>query len=199
MIIEFNFSDSKHIFIQIVVLIFKQGMEIYPALEFSLGGIFMKEVIGDILLTRAEALAHGVALDDDFKQGVGAELKAQWPAMYKDFRHFCKTHSPKVGDVWAWKGAGGPVIFNLFTQSAPGNVGGIPGRASISNVHHALKNLSKELESKKIKSVAITKIATGVGGLEWEEVKNTMGQDLANYHGEVFVYTTFKAKQKAQE
>lgn len=159
----------------------------------------MKEVTGDILLTGAQAIAHGVAVDDDFKHGVGAELKTMWPSMYKDFRHFCKTHSPKEGDVWAWKGPGTPVIFNLFTQGAPRTDGGIPGKATLSNVHHALKNLSKELNNQGIKSVAITKLATGVGGLDWEEVKNSMNSDLANYHGEVIVYSTFKAKQKAQE
>ena len=74
----------------------------------------MKEVTGDILLTSAQALAHSVAINDDFKHGVSAELKEMWPAMYKDFRHFCKTQSPKEGDVWAWKGTGTPVIFSLF-------------------------------------------------------------------------------------
>lgn len=159
----------------------------------------MKEVTGDILLSQAEAIAHSVAIDDDFKHGVGAELKTQWPSMYKDFRHFCKTQSPKEGDVWAWKGPGSPVIFNLFTQGAPKTDGGLPPKANLSSVHHALKNLTKELNDQKIKSVALTKLATGVGGLDWEEVKTTLSKDLASYHGEVIVYTTFKAKQKAQE
>lgn len=159
----------------------------------------MKEVTGDILLSNAKALAHGVAIDDDFKHGVGAELKAQWPSMYKDFRHFCKTHSPKEGDVWAWKGPGSPVIFNLFTQGAPKSDGGLPGKASLSNVHHALKNLAKELNSQAIDSVAITKIATGVGGLDWNEVKATIEKDLSGYGGKVIVYSTFKAHEKAQE
>jgi O-acetyl-ADP-ribose deacetylase (regulator of RNase III) len=159
----------------------------------------MKEVTGDILLSEAQALVHGVAIDDDFKHGVGAELKSMWPSLYKDFRHFCKTQSPKEGDVWAWKGPGSPVIFNLFTQGAPKSDGGLPGKATLSNVHHALKNLTKELNEQEIKSVAITKLATGVGGLEWNEVKNTLTNDLSNYKGKVVLYTTFKAKEKAQE
>lgn len=159
----------------------------------------MKEVSGDILLTGAQALAHGVAVDDDFKHGVGAELKEMWPSLYKDFRHFCKTHSPKEGDVWAWKGPGTPVIFNLFTQAKPKSDGGLPGKASLSNVHHALKNLSKELNDQSLQSVAITKLATGVGGLDWNEVKATMERDLSGYNGKVIIYSTFKAKQKAEE
>jgi O-acetyl-ADP-ribose deacetylase (regulator of RNase III) len=159
----------------------------------------MKEVTGDILLSDAEAIAHGVSVDDDFKHGVGAKLKEEWPQMYKDFRHFCKTHSPKVGDVWTWKGPGSPVIFNLFTQAAPENDGGIPGKASLSNVHHALKNMTKELKKEEIKSVAFTRLATGVGGLDWNEVKTTLTTDLREYDGKVIVYSTFKASLKAAE
>jgi O-acetyl-ADP-ribose deacetylase (regulator of RNase III) len=159
----------------------------------------MKEVNGDILLTKANALAHGVAVDDDFKHGVGGKLKEMWPALYKDFRHFCKTHSPKPGDVWAWKGPGSPVIFNLFTQDRPSSSGQLPPKAAISDVHHALKKLHKELDEQKIKSVAITKIATGVGGLAWEEVKQSVLKDLKDYSGEVYIYEGYKPDVKAQE
>ena len=52
-------------------------------------------VSGDILLTEAEGIAHGVAPNDDFKQGLALSLRERWPAMYKDFRHFCHTQHPK--------------------------------------------------------------------------------------------------------
>ena len=45
----------------------------------------LKEVAGDILLTKAEALAHGVAPNDNFANGLALALREQWPAMYKDF------------------------------------------------------------------------------------------------------------------
>jgi O-acetyl-ADP-ribose deacetylase (regulator of RNase III) len=159
----------------------------------------IKEVEGDILLTKAQAFAHGVAIDDDFKHGLSLQLKEQWPSMYKDFRHFCKTHAPQEGDVWSWKGPGTPVIFNLFTQAAPHMSGGIPSKASLSNVNRALKNLVKELNHQSIKSLAITKIGTGVGGLDWHEVMAVLNKDLASFEGNIFVYSVFKAKMAAKE
>lgn len=159
----------------------------------------MKEVSGDILLTKAEAIAHGVAVNDDFKHGLALQLRERWPAMYKDFRHFCKTHTPKEGDVWAWKGAGGPVIFNLFTQAAPPMEGGHPGKATLPNVNHALKHLVKQLNAEGVKSVAITKLATGVGGLNWDDVKAVINSDLVGYEGKVYLYSTFHANQQAAE
>jgi O-acetyl-ADP-ribose deacetylase (regulator of RNase III) len=159
----------------------------------------MKEVEGDILLTKAEALAHGIAVNDDFKNGLAAQLREQWPSLYKDFRHFCKTHSPKEGDVWSWKGPGTPVIVSLFTQAEAPMEGGHPGKATVPNVNHALKNLVKELDKNNIKSLAITKLSTGVGGLNWDEVKPVLDKDLSHYEGNVYVYSKYVAKSQAQE
>ncbi|MBC7537756.1 MAG: macro domain-containing protein [Bacteriovorax sp.] len=159
----------------------------------------IKEVEGDIFFTKAHALAHGIAINDDFKHGLAAQLKEQWPALYKDFRHFCKTASPKEGDVWAWKGANTPVIFSLFTQAEASHEGGHPPKASIQNLNHALKNLVKELDAQGISSVAVTKISTGVGGLDWKDVKGVIEKDLAHFEGKVFLYSSYKQKITASE
>ncbi|MCB0356885.1 MAG: hypothetical protein KDD40_07755, partial [Bdellovibrionales bacterium] len=118
----------------------------------------IKYVEGDILKSQAQAIAHGVAPNDDFKQGLALSLREQWPNLYKDFRHFCHTKNPKEGEVWAWKGAGGPVIYNLLTQDAPKTKDSHPGKASIPNINHSLRNLVKALKSDPVDSLAITKI-----------------------------------------
>jgi O-acetyl-ADP-ribose deacetylase (regulator of RNase III) len=68
--------------------------------------MMIKEVTGDILLSKAGAIAHGVAPHDDFKQGLALALREQWPAMYKDFRHYCQTYNPKPGDFMELEGPG---------------------------------------------------------------------------------------------
>lgn len=65
-------------------------------------------VSGDILLSGAAAIAHGVAPNDDFKQGLALSLREQWPALYKDFRHYCKTTHPKEGGLWPGKQRAAP-------------------------------------------------------------------------------------------
>jgi O-acetyl-ADP-ribose deacetylase (regulator of RNase III) len=159
----------------------------------------IKEVEGDIFLTGADAIAHGIAINDDFKHGLAAQLREQWPALYKDFRHFCKVKTPKEGDVWAWKGPGTPVIFSLFTQGEADHEGGFPPKATIQNLNHALKNLAKELDEQKITSVSVTKISTGVGGLAWNDVKGVIEKDLSQYAGKVFLYSNYKPKTAAIE
>ncbi|MGE4130956.1 MAG: macro domain-containing protein [Bdellovibrionales bacterium] len=159
----------------------------------------IKFVKGDILLSSAEAIAHGVAPNDDFKQGLALSLRERWPAMYKDFRHFCKTSHPKEGSLWSWKGAGSAMIINLFTQEHPPTQGGTPGRAQVSYVNSTLKELVKEIENQKVKSVAITKLATGVGGLPWTEVKPLIEHHLSALGIPVYVYEEFHKDQKATE
>ena len=62
----------------------------------------IKEVQGDILLSGADAVAHGIAPNDNFHQGLALSLRESWPAMYKDFRHYCHVQHPKEGTTWAW-------------------------------------------------------------------------------------------------
>ncbi len=157
------------------------------------------EVSGDILKTEAMALAHGVAPNDNFGQGLALSLRELWPALYKDFRHFCHEQTPKCGEIWAWQGAGGPKIINLFTQEPPHSSGQHPGRAQIQHVNHSLREVHKLIEKEKIKSLALPKIATGVGGLDWNEVYPLIQSQLGKLPIPIYLYSTFKKGEKANE
>lgn len=159
----------------------------------------IKAVSGDILLTKAEALVHGIAPNDDFKQGLALSLREQWPSMYKDFRHFCHAHSPEPGSLWSWKGPSGPAIVSLFTQEPPTQHGGHAGKARVEWVGHSLKALRKEIQTKGFKSVALPKLATGVGGLDWDTVKPLLEKNLSDAGIKVYVYETYRKGQAADE
>ena len=89
----------------------------------------IRDVHGDILLSKADVVAHGVAPNDDFSNGLALALRERWPAMYKDFRHYCRVSHPAEGDLWIWGGPG-VRIANLFTQKAAYGHGAHPGAAS---------------------------------------------------------------------
>ena len=158
------------------------------------------EVSGDILKSRAQAIAHGVAPNDDFHTGLALSLREHAPALYKDFRHFCQSTHPKSGGLWTWAGADGRRIVNLFTQDgAEGHHGGKPGKATLSNVRHVMKALRAEIEAQKIASIALPRLATGVGGLDWADVRPVVYEHLADAGIPVYVYTTFHAGMAADE
>jgi O-acetyl-ADP-ribose deacetylase (regulator of RNase III) len=154
----------------------------------------LKEVQGDLLLSRAAAIAHGVAPNDPFSQGLALALRERAPSLYKDFRHYCQTHHPKAGSLWTWTGPDGVRVVNLFTQEAvEGHHGGKPGRASVSNVGHALKALRQLAEAEGFASLALPRLSTGVGGLPWEEVRPLISQHLDGLEIPVYVYSVYHA------
>jgi O-acetyl-ADP-ribose deacetylase (regulator of RNase III) len=157
------------------------------------------EVQGDILLSKAAAIAHGVAPNDHFDSGLALSLRERWPAMVKDFRHYCQTSHPKSGEIWAWAGADGKRIVNLMTQGAAYKHGEKPGAASVENVNHALRALAKLVEAEKLASLALPKLATGVGGLDWRDVKPLVEHHLGGLGIPVYVYTVFHAGQAGAE
>ncbi len=159
----------------------------------------LHEVSGDILLTHAQVIAHGVAPNDPFHQGLALQLREQWPALYKDFRHYCQTQHPQAGSLWTWMGASGKRIVCLFTQDGAYEHGAKPGKASVHHVGHALRELHKLAATEGFTSIALPRLATGVGGLEWPEVQPLLAQHLGSLDLPVIVYTTYHAGQQASE
>lgn len=156
------------------------------------------EVSGDILLSKAQAIAHGIAPNDHFDQGLALLLREKWPTMAKDFRHFAHQCHPKPGEVWTWGGFGARV-FNLMTQEGEHGHGTKPGRASVANVNHCLRRLRHELEKESITSVALPKLATGVGGLAWQEVLPLIRNHLGDLKIPVYIYAEYKKGIQANE
>ena len=159
----------------------------------------LHEVSGDILLTQAQAIAHGVAPNDGHNQGLAHALRESWPAMYKDFRHFCQTKHPKAGGLWTWAGAEGKRVASLFTQDAAYDHGAKPGRASAEHLNHALKALRKWAEAEGLSSLALPRLATGVGGMSWDEVQPLIAKHLGDLGIPVYVYVTYRKGEQANE
>ena len=159
----------------------------------------IKEVHGDILLSSAQAIAHGVSPNDNFGQGLALSLRERWPAMYKDFRHYCHTEHPKSGEVWVWAGADGKRIVSLLTQEAAYGHGERPGEATLPNVNHALRALVRVIESEQITSIALPRLATGVGRLQWEQVRPLIDEHLGALPVSVYLYTLYEKDVHASE
>ena len=156
------------------------------------------KVRGDILLTQAHAIAHGVSPHDHFNQGLALALRERHPAMAKDFRHYCHVQNPKAGEAWLWAGPE-RVVINLMTQEPAPSQRAHPGKATAHNVNRALRALVDIVQDQNIRSLALPKLATGVGGLAWEEVEPLIEQHLAGIGIPVVVYEVYEPGHKADE
>lgn len=159
----------------------------------------IKQVEGDILLTKAQAIAHGIAAMDPMNQGLARSLHEKYPSMHKDFHHWCHQHRPKPGEAGVWGGPDGVRIVNLITQDGGYGRGSRPEPATLQHVNHALKALHKMVKKEKFTSIALPRLATGVGGLDWRDVEPLIKKHLGNLDVPVYVYTVFHAGVPANE
>lgn len=160
------------------------------------------EVTGDILLSSAQAIVHSVAPNDSFHSGLALALREKWPAMYKDFRHYCQTNHPAPGTIWTWEGVGekGPVrIVALLAQDGSFERGGKPGPANVSYLNRALKALHAWVNAEHIQSLALPKLCTGVGTMAWADSDALIHQHLGALAFPVYVYTTYHKGMQASE
>ena len=77
--------------------------------------------------------------------------------------------------------------------------GNHPGKATAHNVNHALKELRAILEKENISSVALPRLATGVGDLDWDEVEPMIEKHLGDLGIPVMVYVSYEKDKKAAE
>lgn len=77
--------------------------------------------------------------------------------------------------------------------------GNRPGKASEAIVNHALRALKKIVEEEGFNSLALPRLATGVGGLDWEQVKPLIDSQLGALDIPIYVYTVYRAGERAVE
>lgn len=164
----------------------------------------IREVTGDILLSKAQVIAHGIAVKEHFDQGLALALRERWPSMARDYRHAQHGRNMAAGEVWSWAGVDNDGstrnIVNLLTQNMVGDgPAAKPGKATVENVGHALKALAKHLQATGATSVALPRLATGVGGLDWADVKPLVEQHLGGLGVPVIIYETYRQGVAADE
>lgn len=159
----------------------------------------IKKVQGDILNTTAQVIAHGIAANDPMNRGLAKSLHEKFPMMHKDFHHWCHQDHPKSGAAWMWGGAGGTRIVNLITQDGGYGHGSKPGPATTQNVNKSLKALAKMAKKEKFTSIALPRLSTGVGGLDWSDVEPLIERHLGDLEIPVYVYEIYKAGATAAE
>lgn len=157
------------------------------------------ELSGDILFSSAKVIVQGVAPNDDFHHGLALQLRERMPAMYKDFRHYCQTRHPKSGSLWDWISPDGRHIVSLFTQDAAYDHGSRPGHASLSHINHALHALRTFVQKEGVTSVSLPRLACGITGLAWTDVKPLIEHHLGDLSIQVYVYSNYQKGVKACE
>jgi len=148
------------------------------------------EVEGDIMMTRASVIVQGVAVNDPMTQGLARRLQERYPMMRDAFQQWCEEINPEPGAVWMWGGAGKQCIVNLVTHPATDPALKRRGRPTKIAVHRAFRALNKLVLNERLPSLALPKIGSGYGGIDWLEVRGILHSQLGDLLIPLFVYVT---------
>lgn len=128
------------------------------------------EKSGNLFNTDAPALAHGVNTHGKMGAGIAKMFRMKFPSMYRDYETRCKA-GLEPGTLHVWQDSQtGLWIYNLATQDRPGKFARYDWIER--SVHLAILHASEN----GINRIAMPRIGSGIGGLEWDRVKTSLEQ-----------------------
>ena len=132
---------------------------------------------GDILKAEAEALVNTVNCVGVMGRGIALQFKQRFPANFKAYAVACAQGEVQPGRMF---------VFETGAMMLPHYVINFPtkrhwrGKSRIEDIRAGLQALVNEIRTRNIRSIAIPSLGSGLGGLDWQEVKPLMEQMLAD-------------------
>ena len=123
---------------------------------------------GDILRDEADAVINTVNCVGVMGRGIALQFKNAYPANFKAYEAACKRNEVQPGRMY---------VFETGRLTPPHYIINFPtkrhwrGKSRIEDIEAGLKALVEVIRSKGIRSIAIPPLGSGLGGLDWSEVK----------------------------
>lgn len=123
---------------------------------------------GDILAEDAEALVNTVNCVGIMGRGIALQFKNTFPENFKSYAAACKRNEVQPGRMF---------VFETGQLTNPRYIINFPtkrhwrGKSRIEDIDAGLAALAEEIRSRNIRSIAIPPLGSGLGGLDWSEVR----------------------------
>lgn len=141
---------------------------------------------GDILREDAEALVNTVNCVGVMGRGIALQFKKAFPKNFKAYADACKNEEIEPGRMFVFET--GQLTYPRFIINFP-TKRHWRGKSRMEDIETGLADLVTTIRQYGIRSVAIPPLGSGLGGLEWSEVKMRMEAALAPLEDvEVMVY-----------
>lgn len=123
---------------------------------------------GDILRADAEALVNTVNCVGVMGRGIALQFKRAFPQNFKAYATACKNEEVQPGRMF---------VFETGQLTYPRYIINFPtkrhwrGASRMQDIDSGLQALVETIDQYKIRSIAIPPLGSGLGGLNWSEVK----------------------------
>src|SRR5277367_2438846 len=128
----------------------------------------IRSATGDILAADAEALVNTVNCVGIMGRGIALQFKNAFPANFKAYAAACARQEVQPGRMF---------VFETGTMTNPKYIINFPtkrhwrGKSRMDDIESGLEALVGEIKRRRIKSIAIPALGSGLGGLNWQEVR----------------------------
>jgi O-acetyl-ADP-ribose deacetylase (regulator of RNase III) len=128
----------------------------------------IRYVHGDILEAQAEALVNTVNCVGVMGRGIALQFKRAFPANFKAYAAACRRGEVQPGRM---------LVYETGELTGPRYIINFPtkvhwrGKSRIEHIESGLEALVAEIDERGIRSVAIPPLGSGLGGLDWMEVR----------------------------
>lgn len=128
----------------------------------------IRYMTGDILQADAEAIVNTVNCVGIMGRGIALQFKNAFPANFKAYEAACKRDEVQPGKMF---------VFESHTLTNPKYIINFPtkrhwrGKSRMEDIDSGLVALAEEVRQRGIRSIAIPPLGSGLGGLNWEDVR----------------------------
>lgn len=128
----------------------------------------IKPTRGNILTDNAEALVNTVNCVGVMGKGIALQFKKAFPENYKAYETACRREEVRPGRMF---------VFETGQMFHPRYIINFPtkrhwrGKSRYEDIASGLHALVREVQERKIRSIAIPPLGSGLGGLHWSRVK----------------------------
>jgi O-acetyl-ADP-ribose deacetylase (regulator of RNase III) len=148
--------------------------------------MMIKFTTGDILAADVEALVNSVNCVGIMGRGIALQFKNAFPENFKAYAAACARGTVEPGRMF---------VFETGTMTNPKYIINFPtkrhwrGKSRMEDIEAGLKTLVSEIETRRIRSVALPPLGSGLGGLHWPDVRVRVEEALSELENvDVLVY-----------
>ena len=128
---------------------------------------------GDLLTAEAEALVNTVNCVGVMGKGIALQFKKAFPDNFKNYAKACEQGKVEPGRMFVTERLDNPkYIINFPTKRH------WRAKSRMTDVESGLAALADEIRERRINSIAIPPLGSGLGGLDWSEVRSRIEERL---------------------
>ncbi|WP_284271818.1 type II toxin-antitoxin system antitoxin DNA ADP-ribosyl glycohydrolase DarG [Mesorhizobium huakuii] len=144
----------------------------------------IKSTTGNILEANAEALVNTVNCVGIMGRGIALQFKNAFPSNFKIYAAACARNEVRPGQMFVVEtGELSPrYIINFPTKRH------WKGKSRMEDIDAGLQALVKVIKDRGIKSIAIPPLGSGLGGLDWADVRPRIVEAMDSVDAEVVIY-----------